>query len=321
MKTIYVFSFLVSIFFAVFTPSALFSQSAQPPRSSKYGFSMATQAGFLYGQGEEIVYKHSGSDDYLSLLSWDVKPLFYAGFILRYSPVNPLKNHGFFTELSVKFGIPAESGRMENRDWVDSGYLTHFSSHENHTKGAVLPDFSAGFSFPVANRLVFSVYKTFSYMYFSWTSYNGYLEYADSDWERHYFHGPAISYLQHWMILSAGIGVAYPFHTLFAARLDFRFSPLVFCIAQDQHFSRSLEFNDYPRGGIFLEPKLALTFSPLSKLDLVLSAGYRYISGARGDTHTRKTGIADSNISSKSFNSAGAGFGALSIGLAVTMRL
>ena len=132
--------------------------------------------------------------------------------------------------------------------------------------------------------------------------------------------GPAVSYRQQWLILSAGVGISYPFHRFFSAGLSFQISPLILCIAQDQHFSRRLEFNDHTFGGIFLQPKGEFIFSPTAKLSFIFSINYRHISGSRGDVYTRDTGLHVDGSFSSSHNSAGAGFKALDTGLSVRLR-
>jgi len=122
-----------------------------------YSISLCPQFGFFYGHVEEIVYPSSGAKaPLLSQLLWDMKPVFYYGLMMDFSPVRPMERWRFFSELSLKFGIPGLSGVMEDRDWMskENAELTHYSAHDNIAKEILLFDFSAGVSFPFFNVLL-----------------------------------------------------------------------------------------------------------------------------------------------------------------------
>lgn len=339
MKTIKVFIFLVSILF--FWVSAGI-QGETPPETGKkssYTFSIAALTGFLYGQGEEIVYLNETSDTYLSQLLWDMKPLFYAGTSLNCSQVNPLERFGFFTDLSIKFGIPIlrKTGIMEDRDWMNklteekNDDLTHFSSHDNDTQGAFLLDFSIGLSLPLAERLLLKGYADVSYMYFSWASQDGFTQYASkgtsgvyAPWDdtipksKHY--GPAINYQQEWIILTPGVALYIPFPYGLSLKLDLRISPWIWCVAMDDHFLTETQYSDRTsQGGLLFESQGEITFVPHPRLELSLSLGYRAIQGLRGPTYTRNTGQTSGLVVQK--GSGGTGYLVLDTGLSVKIRL
>jgi outer membrane protease len=330
MKTIYSFTGLVIMFLM---PLDLPAQTGGSKKPFPYAFSVAALTGFFYGQGEEIVYKTPDNDTYLSELLWDMKPLFYAGLGLACAQTNPLEKWGGFVSLSLKFGIPGKTGVMEDRDWISPSHsrVTHFSSHDNYTQGALLLDISGGLSFPVVSKVLIKAYLTFSYMRFVWDSQNGYVQYGTPQEGTDYdpwnpslpktpLYGPAISYIQEWFIAAPGIGADVPFLKIFSAGVTFHITPLLWCFARDEHFSRNLEFSDQTAFGLLLEPKVGFTFSPLPKLDIALAAGYRRILGSRGATYSRTTGLNGSENFIKN-GSAGAGYWALDLGLSVKVRL
>ncbi|MDR0629157.1 MAG: omptin family outer membrane protease [Treponema sp.] len=305
-------------------------------KKSSYTFSIAALTGFLYGQGEEIVYLNGTSDTYLSQLLWDMKPLFYAGTALKVSPVDPLERLGFFADLSLKSGVPHKTGIMEDRDWMNklneekNDGLTHFSSHDNYTQGAFLLDLAAGLSLPLARRLVLQGYMAFSYMYFSWASQNGFTQYASeasgvyAPWDAaipkstHY--GPAINYQQEWLILTPGLAVYIPFPYGLSLRLDGRISPWIWCVALDDHFLTEIQYSDQTsQGGLLLEARGEIAFAPHSRWELFLFLGYRSIQGLRGPTYTRKTGKTSGLVVQN--GSGGTGYRVLDTGLSVKIRL
>jgi outer membrane protease len=336
MKTITVFIFLVSILFFLVSPGI---QGDTPPagKKSSYTFSIAALTGFLYGQGEEIVYLNETSRAYLSQLLWDMKPLFYTGTTLKVSQIDPLERFGFFIDLSLKSGIPHKTGIMEDRDWMNkrieekNDELTHFSSHDNYTQGAFLLDLAVGLSLPIAGRLVLQGYMDFSYMYFSWASQNGFTQYASeittgvyAPWDdtipksQHY--GPAINYQQEWCILTPGLAVHIPFPYGLSLRLDARISPFIWCIALDDHFLKNIQYNDRTsQGGLLVEFQGEIAFAPHSRWELSLSLGYRSIQGLRGPTYERNTGKTNGLVVQN--GSSGTGYRVLDTGLSVKIRL
>ncbi|MHB9292539.1 hypothetical protein Holit_01640 [Hollandina sp. SP2] len=314
-------------------------QGETPPAGGKknpYTFSVAALTGFLYGQGEEIVYLKETSDTYLSQLLWDMKPLFYAGAALNFSRINPLERPGFFTDLSLKFGIPDKTGVMEDRDWMNkidsiNDDLTHFSSHNNYTQGAFLLDCSVGISLPIAGRLALKGYADVSYMYFSWASQDGFTQYASEGssggydaWDaaipksKHY--GPAINYRQEWIILTPGLALHIPFPYGLRLMLDLRVSPWIWCVALDDHFLTEKQYSDHTSyGGLLFEPRGQIAFAPHARLELSLSLGYRSIQGLQGPTYTRNTGKTSGLVIQN--GSGGTGYLALDTGLSVKIRL
>ncbi|MDR0562285.1 MAG: omptin family outer membrane protease [Spirochaetaceae bacterium] len=305
MKTISGFIILVIMF------CMSFRLSAEP---SPYTVSLAVSAGALVGQSEEIVYKLSNSDTYLSQLLWDMKPLAYIGTEFAISRKKPLEKWGVFSTISLKFGIPMETGVMEDRDWDSpDNRLTNFSSHDNYTQKAFLCDISPiGVSFPIVSSVLIRVYPVFSYMYFSWASRDGYLQYERYDWETMPVSGPMINYSQSWMLASQGIGLWVPFLKVLSAGIDFQIGSVLSCTALDEHISRNVRFKDRISGGCFFEAKGVFTFSPISWLDITLSAGGRYITGSRGVSYM--------NDDPTPVSGAGAGYSVADIGLSVKAR-
>jgi outer membrane protease len=296
-----------------------------------YRISLAANAGALIGQAEEIVYKFADRDDKMSQLLWDLKPMVYAGSTLSFSRSDPLSGPGATAELSVKFGLPLQSGSMEDRDWYDSALewrdpanpqfkiedpdLKCFSTHDAYLEGgSLLLDFVGGVVTPIKQTAAIQALFAVSYMYFSWVAKDGYREYKREDWERIPFNGTVITYKQSWLIFSPGIGLFLPLHR--ALTLDFRFflSPLIYAGDEDNHLTSEVRYNDYMQGGLYLEPSLDIAFSPNRFFSLVAHGSWRHIAGTRGDTSIN--GSSDLRK-----NEAGAGFSAFDAGLSFKFAL
>ncbi|MDR3276108.1 MAG: omptin family outer membrane protease [Treponema sp.] len=338
-------SLLCPLLFSLSPQAAAEPVIAFPFGNYPYTLSIDAMGGMLWGQAEELVYIQGPEDtNYytLSQLLWDIKPLFYAGFSLRYGLDNPLEKIGLFGELSINFGFSGtKTGRMEDRDWMAPNHqLSHFSQHFNITQGAMFLDAGLGLSFPLVQFMALSAGLQFSYMYFDWDAVDGYLQHATSStsyavWDesipKKYHFGPSISYSQTWFILAPKVSIYIPLaQTLFSFRLDFSIGPVLYMTARDihhAHFRGGLpadsEYIDMIYSGLFLEPRGAFNFSPADKIGLSLFIAWRYIQGSMGTTSSRSS-AQSSNPNDGAFvetkTPPGAGFQALNVGISLQLQ-
>jgi outer membrane protease len=331
MKNTTLAIFYLVMIFLFFMDSPLEAESAGPGKPSfPYTFSSALNAGLVYGQGEEIVYENSETDDYLSQLLWDMYPLFYIGSSLDFSRINPMEGIGFFSDLTLRFGIPGITGNMEDRDWLSANnYLTHFSSHTNYTQGSLFLDFTAGLSFPVLKRMLLKVYGTFVYMSLSWSAQDGYFQYTketensyppwDGSIPKVSMFGSVITYSQKWLITTPGISLYVSLFSFLGAEFSFQISPLIFCFAQDEHVYSKVAYRDNISGGIYYEPRGKLVFFPNKRFELSLEAAYRMTRGSRGATYYR-TSEMDGYAKINDLDNAGAAYSLFNTGLSFKIR-
>jgi outer membrane protease len=302
MKNIACFPVLVIILGIV--TSAVFAEEQEKSRS--YVFSVIPQIGMVYGQAIELVYPNETRGEYLSELRWDMKPLFYYGAKLDFSPADPMRQKAFFVNFSAKIGIPGVSGRMEDRDWlsVENDKLTNFSSHINTTGEWYGLDLSLGISLPGTSVFYMRFFLDLSYMRFSFLASDGYLRYAREKAAGVYYgiddnpavrilNGAAIAYVQNWLILAPGFSLGCPFLDRFRFEFSFRGSPLIFCRDTDIHLLTSREYQDYAMWGLFLEPGAEIHFFPSRRFALSLELSWRRIAGSRGDVYQRRLSVED----------------------------
>jgi len=296
-----------------------------------YTFSLCPQFGFLYGHAEEIVYPNpENKADLLSLLLWDMKPVFYYGLLMDFSPVKPFEKRGFFSGLSMKFGIPGPSGSMVDKDWqsVENAELTNFSSHDNAAEEIFILDFTAGVSFPFFKVLFVKTFVNVSYMKFRFSGENGYMIYArhlgggkyapiDEDPVKMSFNGKVISYNQEWFYAAPGISAGYGYKD-FLAEISFMITPFIFCADIDEHKNLNKQFMDNMRGGVMIEPGLRLSYIINGRLDISCELSWRYISGTRGPAYMRIP-IGGGNYDPA--GEAGAGMSILNTALLLKVRL
>ncbi|MDR2104050.1 MAG: omptin family outer membrane protease [Treponema sp.] len=296
------------VFFVVNFPVTAETSGGGNPLSP-YHFSSALSAGLVYGQAAEMVYKYPNNEVPMSQLLWDIRPVFYAASSLEFSRTKPQGRIGFFSQIVLKAGFPSKSGIMEDRDWIDSNELTHFSSHNNYTQEALFLDLSAGLSFSLPLRFLVKIYGTFFYMSYSWVARDGYFKY---DAEEAGF-GAVLIYSQKWLILTPGISLYSPFFSFLGLALSLQLSPAVFCIAEDDHLLRQIQFMDYIAGGLYFEPRGELIFFPGKKISFSLHVSYRFLKG-RGKTYSRSVDNVEF-VKTGNYDASGAGYAALDAGL------
>jgi outer membrane protease len=287
----------------------------------QHAFSLDTSVGLLHGQAEEIVFRDGNSDDKLSQLLWNFKPLVYAGVDIRYNWQNPANKWGIFADALFKFGFPGETGVMEDRDWLVDRYtdfLTHYSVHDNKTESAILIDINAGVSFKIFKFLL-KPFLAYNYMNFSWTASGGSFLYPSSDGDHYYSltDRDVGTYEQAWNIISIGVSFHGAFNRYFDTDISLKLSPFIWCTVKDNHILRSLIITGNLAGGFFVEPSLLFSFTPNNFFKLSLSAAYRYISGSRGDLEYREQG----KTLDVPTNIGGVGYSALDIGIIANFKI
>jgi outer membrane protease len=320
--------------FALFVTIVLIFPPAAKAQNGDYRFSIKTQAGILWGTSYEIVYANSQDMTYLSELQWKTNPLWYGGLAAAFAPAEPFSRIGFFAELGLKVGVPVKTGVMEDRDWFPKadppGALTHFSSHENRSTFALLADLRLGVSFPVSRNFFLKLSVDPSYMFFGFEAWNGYYQYGQydrndpnsnksngnydkgtdadclpwrQDWYKTKISGMGISYDQHWFLVSPR-GEAILKLGRFTLSAALALSPFTFCYAIDNHALRDMIVEDAMMMGLFIEPKGSVLFALNGAISLGIEAGYRHISGMRGNTKYTQNGVETPWVE----NVAGAGY-------------
>nr|AGS52373.1 hypothetical protein [uncultured bacterium contig00077] len=316
MKNITALKVYVIIIFAFLSINFAYSEESQ---SGNYGFSFGQQYGFVHGQAFEYVYPDPGKTkgEFLSELVWDMKSVLFYGAIVEFGLKDIMKSPGFFSTVSFITGLPADSGKMEDRDWMsyENSDLTHFSSHTNRTKELHWLDASLGLSFPVKPYLYIKLFLNGSWMRFSFTGRDGYGEYArpkeantyypiDDNPYKYPYSGDVIHYSQYWLLIAEGITIGTKILSPFTFDFSLLISPFTYCAAEDKHLTTDTIYIDFTGMGIFIEPgiKAAFTAKPV---EFSVDFSYRHIGKTRGESYNKKP----MNSSSPYFPSGEAGVG------------
>ena len=263
-------------------------------------FSMGFSLGVLSGVSEEIVYRSSSTNNYMSQLVWSLNPLFYFGIDAAYSwrgPADPETAFekvfsGFFFDASAKMGIPGDAGVMEDRDWIrqPTWAVSHYSIHDTKTDKAVLAGLDIGKSFKLYNEFRLSVFFSYNVKYYEFYARGGTFLYPELDGGHFYDSSEenVVTYRQFWQILSPGISFYGVFNDYFNVEISFKATPLIMASSFDEHLSRTLQIiNDPMYYGLFIEPGFVFSFTPVSKFMLSFSLSYTDISGTRGNSRYR----------------------------------
>jgi len=312
---------------------------------NRYSISASAFTGFLHGQAEEIVYQRYHREQYLSQLLWDIKPLMYLGMGGEFGPRRPFEDKGIIGALSLKFGLPFKTGIVEDRDWLNSfeEWMTHFSQHNAYSQSAFHLDMSAGYSWCFNETFILRAYGEFSFMNYSWSGEDGYLQYPrDSggdyiyddapEWknnlEKDNVSGMILFYTQNWFIITPGVSYKARLSPLLRLEGHLNITPLVFCIARDDHLfsenSRYIQgatFWDYLSLGTYISVGNKVSYLFNEYLDLSLSASYRLMRGLRGRTYRQNSGMGDNQIYMTSVDSGGAGYSAIDIQFSARLRI
>ena len=290
-----------------------------------FGFSF----GLLSGISEEIVYRGSSANSYMSQLVWPLNPLLYLGIDAGYSwlgPVNPENVFkrifsGIFIDASVKYGLPGYTGLMEDRDWrrPQTDWLTDYSVHDNKIEFAMLAGLDIGKSFRLYNEFRLSVLLSYNVMYYSFSAEGGTFLYPELDGGHFYTPDPetVVTYRQFWQILSPGISFYGMFNNFFDIEIFIKVTPLISASSFDEHLSRTMQIiNDPMYYGLYIEPGMVFTFNPpVSKFMLSFSLNYKNISGTRGNSMYRYPDRSDIYG-----NVGGANYSVFDIGIAAKYR-
>jgi len=315
MKNINSLAFLVIIILTLSLPYKAHCQEEGSERS--YGFSFGTQFGFIHGKALEYVYSQPGQvkSEILSELTWEIKPVFYYGFHLDFSRIDLMSSPGFFASVSFKTGVPADTGIMEDRDWMskENADLTHFSSHTNKTKEFYFLDLLIGASIPVRTYFYLKPFLSGSWTRFSFAARDGYWSYPSGTGS---FEGEYVcNYQQDWFILAAGISIGTNILSPFSFDISFQISPLTYCQAIDEHIMKNETYMDYSAFGLFLEPAGSFSFN-MERIELSLEFAYRYIGKTRGESYSK---VNDGDYSPN--YEAGAGLSSIDTRLFVKLRI
>jgi outer membrane protease len=324
----------------ILLPSLARSQDAR----KAIELSTTTSLGLYYGSASEFIYNQAVSNNYKnSELFWPVQPLLYAGAGLSLAAQN-----GMNASLYLRQGFSGKTGTMTDSDFLrGDGLKTHYSESDGYTERAIIIDLSLGYDWPISRTASAGIYAGFSYMDFKWSARDGYYQYPASGSDYYFdssgaFHpgtyapwsagetktpiyGTGILYEQVHAIGLLGIKGSIGLSEALTLGASFSFAPLAYCLTEDNHEMRSVDFFSTVSGGFMVEPRLALSYALFRGASLELSAGYRLVSKLLGDITQVNGGVSSTSSQGNYFagpdsastasNASGASFSMFDAGL------
>jgi outer membrane protease len=304
---------------------------AAPPLRADLAFSVRTSSGIAAGLARESVYDLGARAGYhLSQLDWQLQPLFFARTELEIRA-----GSGLTASLAVASGIPAWSGTMTDRDYLNyDGVVTHFSSHDCHAEQALFVDLRGGWLFAPSSEYSLEPFLAVSAMRLRWSARDGYLQYPpeasgpytpwDPSASSTRVHGTSVLYAQD--ALYPSVGAALSIHSPGSpdVTLSLSVSPFVLLADTDNHLLRQVDFHESFAGGFAVEPGLAVLWRLSDRTRVDLDLCYRHIDGLIGDSYEIGTGVEGQDAwagerSATYRDGAGAGFYLLRVSVGFTL--
>ena len=294
-----------------------------------FSLSVEPLFGMKYGQIDEYVFlkKSNFSDDKLSELNWEIKPLLYYGVKISGS------YKGFFEESHFTAGIPMKTGLMKDSDWLNAGlgitpekaagrnYKTCYSEHDNILDYDISFGFKAGYDFSVMD--IFSIKPSLAFQYenirftgeggkglYGYDSYNngeGYYQSYKDVKKFIGFSGRVITYkrVSDYLWLGSDFSVKLPKN--FEVNTGFFVAPYVYAVSYDSHLAKQYDYADKTQEafGAF-KWNLGAEYKISERQSVSLNASYFYMRVLRGDNYQKKSSESAYDKSSEVDGGAGA---------------
>jgi len=255
-----------------------------------YQISLTEVTGLWLGQSEEVLYSDMQASKMVSQLLWDMMPVVYLGAEAVFAPANPTRVSGPYTRLAARFGLPGESGVMEDRDWMTaSSSASHFSSHTNIAIGVTIFDAELGWNLPFGG-LALRPYLAASSIALSFEAYNGTYTYPADDGGSGTLYGRQIGYKQSFNTLGAGVSLVWPINRSLTLDAQVGGGGVIKYDAEDTHYystsPQEAVYKDsaWGDGGLTLDAGAGIALRPAERLSLRLAASCKIIAEIVGDT-------------------------------------
>lgn len=209
--------------------------------------------GIRYGTLGEYVYYSDNSNDILSYLEWDIKPLTFAGIKLEGGW------KGINLKASVNFFVPSACGRMADSDFLQDYYTdngnrsvkTNYSEHENHLDAGIAFNIELSTKFYPSSKFSIAPVIGLDYQYLSLYAENGTAWYGTNSFNAWddvnnrtvtKFSGRVIEYKRYELYTWLGVATEFkPFQKLYFG-LSLFISPYTHIEGIDSHLLRSIYF-------------------------------------------------------------------------------
>ena len=177
-----------------------------------------------------------------SRLDWDVKNIALFKVAGDFDILDYI-----YTGVSFSIAAPADSGNMQDYDWLNSltpswysdsaSEYTNYSCHTNHLEKYLTFSAGLGGNIMLPYEIKVTPFIAYNYDYIGFMGKDGYATYKANNWKEQSFSGKVISYRQETNAFTTGVKVAVTSLPRTYIYTDFLFSPaLSFTNAMDYHY-------------------------------------------------------------------------------------
>lgn len=319
MKTFRLVTFLFSFFVFALLPSFVFSQETNKTvqtaaeesdveKKSDFHFSFSPMLDFKYGTAREYVFYNNCtySNDKLSELDWDIKPMVQIG-------VNANGGwKGILLSGYIEGAVPNKSGTMADSDWLNVQtsnldnyqYKTHYSESDNYVDSCMNCGVRLGYTFTLPFSIELYPFGAFDYEHIGFVAKDGtywygsqitsgghtyYTPYTDKNNQTSdSMDGKNVGYTRYSYFTWIGLQAAYTLKNKFKFDASFQAAPYVYCQSQDEHYLKGATYVDVT-SGTFCAFKYATSAAYIfnKRYSLNLAVSYFTLNTLRGDSYQK----------------------------------
>ncbi len=277
--------------------------SAEVGAKDSADWTLTPSLGILWGMAHEIVYDTSGienQNDYLSLLSWELKPVVMIGFeALRESPRNDILS------LSLRSAIPGlPSGEMNDYDWLYTDRdWSHWSVSDIWIRWGFILDAEHQWALVKRRPITMRLGVAYHLDWWAWRDITRDSVYSNLAVHSSYYPAPFGYYgadgfrdRPDWLAVGvSGIDYSVAYHVLMAV-FSFewtgkalflngtgRIGPTL-AFSHDHHKLRGIHFYDHAFGGPWVDLALEAGFRSNGRFSFSLRGEYAWLAETRGNS-------------------------------------
>jgi hypothetical protein len=276
--------------------------------STDFHFSFSPLFDFKYGTIREYVFLNNCtySNDKLSELDWDLKPMVQLG-------VNANGGwKGILLSGYIEGAVPNRSGTMADSDWfnvktsdlANYQYKTHYSESDNYVDSCMNCGVRLGYNFTLPFSIELYPFGAFDYEYINFMSKDGtnwyglpttsgghtyYSPYTDeSNRTSETMDGKNVGYTRYSYFTWIGLQAAYTLKNKFKFDASFQTAPYVYCQSMDEHYLTGSTYIDVT-SGTFCAFKYATSASYIfnKRYSLNLAVSYFTLNTIRGNSYQK----------------------------------
>lgn len=263
---------------------------------------LTPEFGLLNGTIYEYVFdpRCNNTGNKLSELDWDLKNIPYFNFSADFDVLNY-----FYIGINGRIGLPADSGNMQDFDWLNSTppsnhqewindsptELTNYSIHNNKLIKYLSFYFNLGWNFHLPFEITLTPFLSYQYEIISFDGYDGYSIYKANNFVRNEFSGKVISYSQETNSIFLGLKFSVDSIPRTSIYGKIFFSPaLAFINAIDCHHAKSAAYKDTLNFLWEIQAQLGAQYKFNKKHSAGISGGIQFIPLSKGPSYNKSLG-------------------------------